>query len=175
MSETDTQILSWKMKQLVKRLDACQGNGTSMITLAIHPTDQISKISQMLTNEYGTATNIKSRVNRLSVLSAITSTQQKLKLWSKVPPHGLLIFCGTIITDEGKEKKIAIDFEPFKEINTSMYCCDNKFHTQVLSSLLETDACYGFIIVDGHVRECSFLFSSSLFLRSFFRILTNHV
>lgn len=35
----------------------------------------------MLTQEYGTASNIKSRVNRLSVLGAITSTQQKLKLY----------------------------------------------------------------------------------------------
>lgn len=35
----------------------------------------------MLTGEYGTASNIKSRVNRLSVLGAITSTQQKLKLY----------------------------------------------------------------------------------------------
>ena len=35
----------------------------------------------MLTQEYGTASNIKPRVNRLSVLGAITSTQQKLKLY----------------------------------------------------------------------------------------------
>ena len=34
----------------------------------------------MLVGEYGTASNIKSRVTRLSVLGAITSTQQKLKL-----------------------------------------------------------------------------------------------
>ncbi len=38
----------------------------------------------MLGDEYGTASNIKSRVNRLSVLSAITSAQQKLKLYTKV-------------------------------------------------------------------------------------------
>lgn len=38
----------------------------------------------MLGDEYGTASNIKSRVNRLSVLSAITSAQQRLKLYSKV-------------------------------------------------------------------------------------------
>lgn len=60
----------------------------------------------MLTQEYGTASNIKSRVNRLSVLAAITSTQQRLKLYSKVPPNGLIIYCGTILTDEGKEKKV---------------------------------------------------------------------
>ena len=60
----------------------------------------------MLTQEYGTASNIKSRVNRLSVLAAITSTQQRLKLYSKTPPNGLIIYCGTILTDEGKEKKV---------------------------------------------------------------------
>ena len=57
----------------------------------------------MLTQEYGTASNIKSRVNRLSVLAAITSTQQRLKLYNRVPPNGLVLFVGTILTDEGKD------------------------------------------------------------------------
>lgn len=48
-----------------------------------------------------------------------------------VPPNGLVIYCGTIVTDEGKEKKVNIDFEPFRPINTSLYLCDNKFHTEV--------------------------------------------
>ena len=74
----------------------------------------------MLTQEYGTASNIKSRVNRLSVLAAITSTQQRLKLYNRVPPNGLVLFVGTILTDEGKEKKVSFDFEPHKPINTSV-------------------------------------------------------
>ena len=48
-----------------------------------------------------------------------------------VPPNGLVIYCGTIMTEEGKEKKVNIDFEPFRPINTSLYLCDNKFHTEV--------------------------------------------
>ena len=80
--------------------------------------DQISRASAMLTQEYGTASNIKSRVNRLSVLAAITSTQQRLKLYHRVPPNGLVLFVGTILTDEGKEKKVSFDFEPHKPINT---------------------------------------------------------
>ena len=82
-----------------------------------------------------------------------------------MPPNGLVIYCGTIVTDEGKEKKVTttitsvfnliipsvcpiltlphsflfqvnIDFEPFKPINTSLYLCDNKFHTgEVLDPL----------------------------------------
>jgi peptide chain release factor subunit 1 len=48
-----------------------------MISLIIRPKDQMSRIVQKLQEEYGTASNIKSRVNRLSVLNAITSAQGK--------------------------------------------------------------------------------------------------
>lgn len=125
-------------------------NGTSMISLIIPPKDQISRVSKMLADEFGTASNIKSRVNRLSVLGAITSVQHRLKLYTKVPPNGLVIYCGTIVTEEGKEKKVNIDFEPFKPINTSLYLCDNKFHTEALTALLADDNKFGFIVMDGN-------------------------
>lgn len=121
-----------------------------MISLIIPPKDQISRVSKMLADEFGTASNIKSRVNRLSVLGAITSVQHRLKLYTKVPPNGLVVYCGTIVTDEGKEKKVNFDFEPFKPINTSLYLCDNKFHTEALSALLTDDNKFGFIVMDGN-------------------------
>lgn len=94
----------------------------------------------------------------------------------QVPPNGLILYTGTIMTEEGKEKKVNIDFEPFKPINTSLYLCDNKFHTearaeaatsaaltdraarrapltqnrQALSELLESENKYGFIVMDGN-------------------------
>merc|ERR1719298_171106 len=104
----------------------------------------------MLTEEYGTASCIKSRVNRLSVLSAITSTQQRLKLYNRTPQNGLIVFCGEVLTEDGKEKKLTVDFEPFKPINTSMYMCDNRFHTETLAELLEDDDKFGFLIMDGN-------------------------
>ena len=60
-----------------------------------------------------------------------------------------VLYCGDIITEEGKEKKVTIDIEPYKPINTSLYLCDNKFHTEVLSELLEADDKFGFIVMDG--------------------------
>lgn len=83
-------------------------------------------------------------------MSAITSTQQRLKLYNKVPPNGLVVYCGEILTSEGKERKVNIDFEPFKPINTSLYLCDNKFHTEALAELLESDQKFGFIVMDGN-------------------------
>lgn len=70
----------------------------------------------MLTQEHGTAAKIKSRVNRLSVLHAITRAQHRLKLYNRVPHNGLVLFVGRISTEENKDKDITLDFEPHKPI-----------------------------------------------------------
>lgn len=153
VSETavaDENVEIWKTKKLIRSLDAVRGSGTSMISLMIPPKHPISRTAKLLTEELGTASNIKSRVNQKSVVSAILSVQQRLKLYSRVPPNGLVIFCGTITTDEGKEKMINIDFEPLKLIVAPMYHCDNRFHTDVLGKMLKTDSRFGFIVVDGN-------------------------
>ncbi|CAM6011562.1 unnamed protein product [Sphagnum balticum] len=148
--DTDKNIEIWKIKKLIKALESARGNGTSMISLIMPPRDQVSRVTKMLGDEFGTASNIKNRVNRQSVLGAITSAQQRLKLHNKVPPNGLVLYTGTIVTDDGKEKKVTFDFEPFKPINSSLYLCDNKFHTEALNELLESDDKFGFIIMDGN-------------------------
>jgi peptide chain release factor subunit 1 len=148
-NEEEIELKKWETKKLLKILNEAKGNGTSMISLVIPPGDQISRINKMLSEEFATASNIKSRVNRLSVLSAIISTQQRLKLYSKTPENGLILYCGTVIDGLNKEKKVTFDIEPIKAINTSLYLCDNKFHTDVLYSLLENEEKIGFIIIDG--------------------------
>lgn len=69
-----------------------------MISLIIPPKDQISRVSKMLADEFGTASNIKSRVNRLSVLGAITSVQHRLKLYTKGNMVLLVPFCSSALT-----------------------------------------------------------------------------
>jgi len=150
LNDLDKNIEQWKIKNLIKKLSQRRGNGTSMISLIIPPKDQIARVNKMLSDEYGTASNIKSRVNRLSVLSAITSAQQRLKLYNRVPENGLVIYVGEVTAEDGKTKKLSIHFEPFKPINTSLYLCDNKFHTEALNELLEDDNTFGFIIMDGN-------------------------
>lgn len=146
----ETALEQWKVRRLIKTLDSARGAGTSAITLIMNSKQDINLTNRMLTEEYGTASCIKSRVNRLSVLSAITSTQQRLKRYNRTPPNGLILYCGEMLTEDGKEKKVTIDFEPFKPINTSMYLCDNKFHTEHLAQLLESDERIGFLIMDGN-------------------------
>ena len=117
-----------------------------MLSIVVPANDEIARTRSLLTEEYGTATNIKSRVNRQSVLSAITVAQQRLKRYDiRAPKNGLVLYTGLV-----SGKMMTIDFEPPKAINTSLYMCDDRFHTEVLSTLLSNDATYGFIVVDGN-------------------------
>ena len=144
-------IGQWKIKRLIKNLDQARGNGTSLVSLIIPPRDQLPLINKLITDEYGKAANIKSRVVRQSVQSAMTSVRERLRLYNRTPNNGLIIYCGEVLNEQGNiEKKITIDLEPFKPINTSLYLCDNVFHTEVLKELLETDQKFGFIVMDGN-------------------------
>src|SRR5579859_1304307 len=103
----------------------------------------------MLVQEYGTSANIKSRQTRQSVQTAITSVQARLKLYKKLPTNGLVVFCGNVI-ENGKERKVLEDFEPFKPINRSQYLCSNRFFTDPLEEVLHDEPTYGFVVMDGN-------------------------
>ena len=142
-------IEKWKFKRMLASLRNMKGNGTSLISLIIKSGAQIALTTKILTVEYGTASNIKSRVNRLSVLTAITSVQHALKKYKQTPANGLAIFCGIVMTEDGKEKKVNISFEPPNPINKPLYKCDKEFHTDYLEELILQKETYGFIIVSG--------------------------
>lgn len=148
--EADQAVEIFKVKKLIKTLDAARGNGTSMISLVIAPGEQVSRIVKMLNDEAGTAVHIKSNVNKKSVLTAITSTIHRIKRYTKIPTNGLVVYVGTVMTAENKERKVAYSITPFKPINTSLYMCDSRFHTEALHELLESDSKFGFIVMDGN-------------------------
>ena len=142
MSIVDKQ----RMKRLIKWLnDLPKGNATSMITLVIAPGTQLSQVNDNIKKEKGDAANVQSRVNRQSILSALESITQKLKMYHKCPPNGLVLFCG----EGAEQKKIMVAVEPLKPINTRDYWCGKEFKTDVLEATIDDDTCYGFIIIDG--------------------------
>nr|Q5CD97.1 RecName: Full=Eukaryotic peptide chain release factor subunit 1; Short=Eukaryotic release factor 1; Short=eRF1 [Didinium nasutum]BAD90943.1 eukaryotic release factor 1 [Didinium nasutum] len=148
--EYERNVEMFRLKRLIAKLESMKGSGTSMITLIINFKDQINIHARMLAEEVGKASNIKSRVTRQNVTDALTSTLEKLKLYNKTPPNGLVIFCGLVQQEDGGEKMIKIDLEPFKPINTTLYKCDSVFHTEEVRKLLEDNDKFGFIIMDGN-------------------------
>ena len=145
-------IEQFKLRRLIKKLELAQGNGTSLITMYIPAGKRATESSQLITEEIGKADNIKDRVNRQSVVGALTSVKEKIKFFlNKNLENGLALFCGNaLLPGHKEEKKMMIAIEPYKPINTKLYKCGDKFETDLLKGLLETSERYGFIIVDGN-------------------------
>jgi peptide chain release factor subunit 1 len=143
-----------KFKRLIEKIDSYTGSGTSVVSLLIPSGDQLSKAVDLINTEYSTASNIKSRVNRLAVLNCLTSVKQILKTLKSLPKNGYIIFVGEVLdstlSGADKIKKIKIEFTPPKPLTKSLYMCDNKFHTENLHYLCQNQEKYGFIILDGN-------------------------
>lgn len=148
--QNEELVQQFKLKRMIKKLQEARGTGTSMISVITPGGKKVSDIQKMLQDEVGKADKIKDRVNRQSVIKAINSVKERLKLYQKIPNNGLLIYCGEVVADDGKtESRMLVDFEPIKAINTSLYKCSNQFETKALEELLTSKEKYGFLIVDG--------------------------
>ncbi|KAJ2713528.1 Electron transfer flavoprotein alpha-subunit [Coemansia spiralis] len=147
--DADREAMVWRTKKLVKELEALRGSGTTLVSIAIPPGKQISQVTQQLTDEIGKAVNIKSRVTRQETHAALTSLQQRLRQYARLPPNGLLLYCGYVETSDGRERLANISYEPPKPVQHSIYHCANRFLVEPLSKMLEDDSKVGFIVMDG--------------------------
>ena len=158
----------WELRRVCKSLETAKGAGTSMVSLTVAANGQLP--NKLLIDELSKASNIKSRLNRHSVESAIRSCIERVKTYKKVPANGLCIFCGEALTDDGKLRQIMISFEPYKPLLDNMYMCDNKFHIEPLKRLLVGGQRFGFIIIDGHGCLCGVLCGSEKTIRGEFTV-----
>lgn len=128
------------------------GSHTELITLYIPPGKQISDVINMLRDEYGTASNIKSTTTRKNVQEAIVKVQQRLKLFKDSGENGLVIFCGAIPQEgggPGSERMETYVIIPPEPIRIYLYRCDSRFHTEHLQELLKEKETYGILLIDA--------------------------
>lgn len=147
ISEKTAELkLTWLLRQLRNK----KGRGTELISLYIPPGRQISEVMTNLREEYGKASNIKSRTTRKNVQDAITKVMQRLKLYDKAPENGLVIFCGAIPRGPPGSEVIEIyDLEPPKPIKLSYYSCDDKFYLDPLLEMVKPQQVIGVILIDN--------------------------
>jgi peptide chain release factor subunit 1 len=127
-----------------------EGRGTELVSLYVPPGKQISDVLNMLRDEYGTASNIKSTTTRKNVMDAIVRVQQRLKLFKEPPENGLVIFCGAIPQNgAGSERIETYVITPPEPIHIYLYRCDARFHTEYLQEMLREKETYGILLVDS--------------------------
>ena len=144
-----TSLELFRLKKTLTTLAIKEGRGTELVSLYVPPGKQISDVINMLRDEYGTASNIKSTTTRKNVMDAIVKVQQRLKLFKEPPENGLVIFCGAIPQNgAGSERIETYVIVPPEPIHIYLYRCDARFHTEHLQEMLREKETYGILLVD---------------------------
>ncbi len=142
----------FRLKKVINTLANKEGSHTELITIYVPPDKQISDALNLLRNEYGTASNIKSNVTRKNVLDAIVKAQQKLKLFKDPGEKGIVIFTGALPQEgggPGTERMESYVIVPPEPIRIFLYRCDSRFHTEHLQEMLREKETYGILLVDA--------------------------
>jgi len=139
----------YHLRKFVKELDSHTARHTEFVTVYIPAGYDINKIIQHLSQEQGTATNIKSASTRKNVIDALERMIQHLRLYKQTPPNGLAVFAGNVASQEGKSDVRVWSIEPPMPLNMRIYRCDKNFQTELLHDLLETTETYGMIVLDA--------------------------
>ena len=149
-SKKRTSLELFRLKKTLNTLASKEGRGTELVSLYVPPGKQISEVMNMLRDEYGTASNIKSTTTRKNVQDAIVKVQQRLKLFKEAPENGLVIFCGAIPQNgAGSERIETYVIIPPEPIHIYLYRCDARFHTEHLQELLREKETYGILLIDA--------------------------
>ncbi len=145
-----TSLELFRLRKTLMTLADKEGRGTELVSVYVPPGKQISDVINMLRDEYGTASNIKSSTTRKNVMDAIVKVQQRLKLFKEAPETGLVIFCGAIPQNgPGSERIETYVIIPPEPINIYLYRCDARFHTEHLQEMLREKETYGILLVDS--------------------------
>jgi peptide chain release factor subunit 1 len=145
-----TSLELFRLKKTLNTLATKEGRGTELVSVYVPPGKQISDVLNMLRDEYGTASNIKSTTTRKNVMDAIVKVQQRLKLFREPPEKGLVIFCGAIPQNgPGSERIETYVIDPPEPINIYLYRCDARFHTEYLQEMLREKETYGILLIDA--------------------------
>ena len=121
---------------------------TELVSILVPTGHNISEIGSLITNEIGTATNIKSKTTRKNVISALKRIDQKQKEYRMTPPNGLCIYSGNISDKIGVQNVQIWCFEPPEPLNQKIYRCDKTFILEPLKGMIEEKEVYGLLTID---------------------------
>ncbi|USN45466.1 MAG: peptide chain release factor aRF-1 [Candidatus Woesearchaeota archaeon] len=136
------------LKKFVAELKNHRGRHTELVTVYVPAGYELTKVLNQMTQEQGTATNIKSKSTRDNVIAALEKMIQLLKSIERTPTNGLAAFAGNIAEREGQQDYQSWWIEPPLPINQRLYRCDKEFVLEPLLDLLDDKEVYGLVVMD---------------------------
>lgn len=143
----------FKFRKIIKELASIRGRHTELVTVYIPAGYDLNKIISHLSQEQGTASNIKDTHTRKNVIDSLEKMIRHLRLFKRTPPNGLTVFSGNASDKEGKVDIKVWSIEPPEQVNTRLYRCDHIFVLDLLKEMMETKEVYGLLVLD--LREAN--------------------
>lgn len=143
------KLKEFELMRELRNLKKMRGIGTELISLYIPPSYPIAEATNKLRDEYGQASNIKSKTTRVNVQAAIEKIIQYLKLFRAPPKNGIAIFCGNLSRKPGVQDIQLFSIEPPFPINVQLYRCDSVFFLEPLEEMLKIKESYILLVIDG--------------------------
>jgi len=146
-----------ELKKFVKELSEYRGRHTELVSVYIPAGYDINKIINHLSQEQGTATNIKSTSTRKNVIDALERMIQHLRIFKKTPEHGLAAFSGNVAEREGQSDVKVWSLEPPIPLKIRIYRCDKTFVLDPLDEMMEHKEVFGLVVMDRRDANIAFL------------------
>lgn len=147
MNESDAHK-RYEFKRRLEELRSKKGRGTELISLYIPHDKQISDVVAQLRDEHGQAANIKSKLTRTNVQSALESLMSRLRYIPKAPPDGIILFTGAVDVGSNKTDLQSYIVEPPEPLVSYKYHCDSSFYLETLEDMLTDKMTYGLLVLD---------------------------
>ena len=152
-----TSVQRFELRKLIKELGSYRGRHTELVTVYVPAGYEMSKITNHLFQEQGTATNIKSASTRKNVIDALEKMIQHLKTIGATPVNGLAAFSGNVSEREGQSDVKVWSIDPPVPLNIRLYRCDKQFILDPLDSMLEHKEVFGLVVIDRRDANIAFL------------------
>ncbi|MBW3003069.1 peptide chain release factor aRF-1 [Candidatus Woesearchaeota archaeon] len=147
----------YELKKLLKELSTYKGRHTELVTVYVPSGYEMTKIINHLSQEQGTATNIKSTSTRKNVIDALERMIQHLRLFKQTPENGLACFSGNVAEREGQSDVKVWSIEPPNPLKIRIYRCDKTFVLEPLYEMMEIKDVYGLVVMDRRDADIALL------------------
>jgi len=147
MTESDAHK-RYEFKRQLEELRSKKGRGTELISLYIPRDKQISDVVAQLRDEHGQAANIKSKITRTNVQSALESLMSRLRYFPRSPEKGVVLFTGAVDVGSNKTDLQSFTVEPPEPLISYKYHCDSGFYLETLEDMLTDKMTYGLLVLD---------------------------
>ena len=145
---TMTEMEKFHLKKFVKKLEKHRGRHTELVSVYVPAGYDLNLINKHLSDEQGTASNIKSKQTKDNVIGALEKMLQHLKLFKKTPTNGLAVFAGNVSEKEGQTNIQVWSIAPPVPLNFRTYRCDKQFLLEPLREVMESREVYGLVVLD---------------------------